>query len=68
MREGKPPLKKNFQIKLTFTIVRINFPKRLPYPDKYSLGISFEYLSGWLELTEEKMIRLCLCHTIFINS
>ena len=24
-------------------------------------------LSGWPEQTEEEIIRLCLCHTIFIN-
>ena len=35
-----------------------------PHSGKYSYKIPHEY---WLQLTEEKIIRLCLCHTIFIT-
>ena len=35
--------------------------------DKYLWGISYEYLSWWLEPTKEETVRLCLCHTIFIE-
>ena len=38
-----------------------------PHPDKYSWGISYEYLTGWPKPTEEEIITLCLCHTIFIT-
>ena len=47
--------------------LRLIFPKRFPHPYQYSCGISYEYLPGWPELNEREIIRLCLCHTIFIN-
>ena len=47
--------------------IKIVFPERFPRPDKYSWGISYEYLPGWPELTEEKIIRLCLCHTSYLH-
>ena len=28
---------------------------------------SYEYLLEWQKPTQEEIIRLCLCHTIFIN-
>ena len=37
------------------------------HPDKYSWGISCEYLPGWPEPTEEEIIRLCLCHTSYLH-
>ena len=37
------------------------------HPDKYSWGISCEYLPGWPEPTEEEIIRLCLCHTSYLD-
>ena len=40
---------------------------RFPQANKYSWGISYEYLPGWLKQAEEKIIRLCLGRTIFIN-
>ena len=43
------------------------FPKRFPHPFKYSWGISYKYLTVWPEPTKEEIIRLCLCHAIFIN-
>ena len=47
--------------------LRLIFPKRFPHPYQYSCGISYEYLPGWPESNEREIIRLCLCHTIFIN-
>ena len=38
-----------------------------PHPDKYSWGISSEYLLGWPEPIKEEITRTCLCHTIFRN-
>ena len=60
MREGKSLFEKKKRLRLIF-------PKRLPHPYKYSWGISYEYLPRWPESTEKEIIRLCLCHTIFIN-
>ena len=60
MREGKSLFEKKKRLRLIF-------PKRLPHPYKYSWGISYEHLPGWPEPTQEEIIRLCLCHTIFIN-
>ena len=57
-----PQSKKKIQIRLFI------FPKRFPHPNKYSWGISYQYLPGWPEPTEEEMIRLCLCHTILMLS
>ena len=41
--------------------------ERFAHPDKYSWGVSCEYLPGWPETNEEEIIRLCLFHTIFMN-
>ena len=41
--------------------------ERFAHPDKYSWGVSCEYLPVWPETNEEEIIRLCLFHTIFIN-
>ena len=60
MPEGKSLFEKKKRLRLIF-------PKRFPHPYKYSWGISYEYLPRWPELTEKEIIRLCLCHTIFIN-
>ena len=46
------------------TFNRNYFPERFPHPGKYSYETPHEY---WLEQTEEEIIRLSLCHTIFIN-
>ena len=35
-------------------------PGKLLIPDKYSWGVSYEYLPGWPEQTEEEIIGLCL--------
>ena len=48
-------------------LIEIIFPERFPHFYKYSWGISFEYLPGWPKPTEEEIIGLYLCHTIFIN-
>ena len=56
MWEEKSPFEKKIQI-----------PERFPHPDRYLWGISYEYLPGWPEPTKEEIIRLCLCHTIFIS-
>ena len=66
MRERKLlfELKKHKQIRLVITFNKNYFPERSPHPGKYSYEIPHEY---WLEPTEEKIIRLCLCHTILIN-
>ena len=67
MREGKSLFeKKRNQIRLVITF-EIIFPVKFPHPFKHSRGIPYEYLPGWPEPTEEEIIRLCLCHTIFIN-
>ena len=34
------------------------------HPFKYC---SYEYLPWWPEPAEKEIIRLCLCHTIFVN-
>ena len=60
MAEGKSPFEKKSQSRL------IIFPEMFPHLDKNSWGISYEYLRGWPKPTEEEIIRLCLCHTIFI--
>ena len=60
MAEGKSPFEKISQSRL------IIFPEMFPHLDKNSWGISYEYLRGWPKPTEEEIIRLCLCHTIFI--
>ena len=65
MREGKSLFEKK-KPKLDQRL-RLIFPKRFPHPYKYSWGISYEYLPRWPESTEKEIIRLCLCHTIFIN-
>ena len=39
-------------------LIKIIFPERFPHPDKCSWGISCDYLSGWPEPTEEKIIKL----------
>ena len=54
-REGK--LKKKREGKL----------KKNSQPDNFSVGISCDYLSGWMEPTEEEIIRLFLRHNIFIK-
>ena len=43
------------------------FRERFSHPDKYSWGISYEYFSGWPELTKEEINRYCLCHIFFRN-
>ena len=53
-------LKKYFMENFIFCAVSVMFP----YPGKYSWGISYEYGSGWPELTG-KIFRLCLCHALF---
>ena len=68
MREWKPPFEKKFQVKLVITFNEIIFPEKLPYANKYTWGISYEYLSGWPEVTEEEITRLCSGRTICINS
>ena len=60
MPEGKSLFEKKKRLRLIF-------PKSFPHPCKYSWGISYEYLLGWPETTQKKIIRLCSCHTIFIN-
>ena len=66
MREGKSLFEKKNkkQITLVITFNWNYFPERFPHPGKYSFEITHEY---WLKLKEEEIIRLCLCHTIFIN-
>ena len=54
MREGK-------------SLGKFLFPQEVPSPFKYSWGISYKYLPVWPEPTKKEIIRLCLCHTIFIN-
>ena len=60
--------KKKSQIKQWLRLIEIIFSDSFPHPDCYSWEISYEYLSGPPEPTEEEIIRLCLCHTIFMNS
>ena len=62
--KGNHYLKKNPQIRLVITFNWNCFPERFPHSGKYSYEISHEY---WPEPTEEEIIRLCLCYTIFIN-
>ena len=65
MQEGKSLFeKKKNQIR---PVITFNFPQEVPHPYQYSCGISYEYLPGWPELNKREIIRLCLCHTIFIN-
>ena len=56
-----------FLLCMTLPLIEIIFSERFPHPDKDLWGISCEYLPGPPEPTEEEIIRLCLCHTIFIN-
>ena len=67
MREGKN-LKKNRYLKkknkLDSWLVEIIFPESFPHHGKYSYYIPHEY---WAERTKKEIIKLCLCHTIFIN-
>ena len=63
--KGNRYLKKRNLIRLAITL--IIFPKKFPHPHKYSWGISYEYSPGWPEPNEKEIIRLCLCHTIFIK-
>ena len=65
MRGGKSLFEKKKKKNLRLT--EIIFLERFPHPFKYSWRISYEYLPGWPEPTEEEIIRLCLRHTIFIN-
>ena len=63
MREGKKFEKKSpFEKKNK--LVEIIFPESFPHPGKYSYYIPHEY---WAEPTKKEIIKLCLCHTIFIN-
>ena len=56
MQEGKSLFeKKNPNLDTWLNLIQIIFPEKE------------KYLSGWRQLAEEKIIRLCLCHTIFIN-
>ena len=64
MRGGKSLFEKR---KKNLRLTEIIFLERFPHPFKYSWRISYEYLPGWPEPTEEEIIRLCLRHTIFIN-
>ena len=64
---------KLFSPRYSLTLISIHgesheiiFPEMFPHPDKYSRGISYKHLTGWPKPTEEEVIRLCLCHTIFI--
>ena len=59
MQEGRSQFekKKNSQIKLVLNIAEIIFLERFPHSDKYSWGISYEYLSELSEPTEEEKIR-----------
>ena len=71
--KGNHHFQKNPKLNSLLRLVEIIFPERLLHPDTYSWGISHEYqsyhlsiiLSWWPELTEEEIISLCLCHTIF---
>ena len=66
MPERKSPLKKkNSQIKLLITYnwnYSPRLPVRFPHPEKYSWGISYEYLSGLPEPTKlmSYYLRKCL--------
>ena len=62
--EGKSLLEKKLKLDQWLRLSEIIFPERFSHPGKYSYEIPHEY---WPELTEEEIIRLCLCHTIFIN-
>ena len=54
IRDEKLPLEKKPQIKLVFALNQIFIGNLI-------------YLSGLPEPTKEELIKLCLCHTIFIN-
>ena len=44
-----------------------NFLREVPSPCKYSRGILHEYLSGWLELTKEEIVRLGLYYIYYLH-
>ena len=68
MWEEKSPFeKKNPKLNYWLRLVKIIFPERFPQPDKCTCGTSYNYLSGSAEPTGEEIIKLCSCHTIFIN-
>ena len=62
--KGNRCLKINPRLEWWLRLIEIIFPERIPHPGKYLYEIPHKY---WPEPKEEEIIRLCLCHTIFIN-
>ena len=58
MQEGKSPFKnKNPKLEQWLRLIETIFSESFSHPDKYSCGISNEYLSGGPELNKEEITR-----------